>query len=351
MSLIDTLKSWFDDDSAKLVRHLLPPSQVDRTDDYRPLAAKRHYVRLWLAEMFLQEKVNWGTVYFPAVHSMVDFQFGSDRISVPGVADASKIGLRDDGRGDWVASNFLLTPLIPFNGGVVEVSAGLAAIKGENRLQSFIKVLGDFSSLLAVPQLSAALNIAGPLAGGMQTLFGGEGSHLSYRGAWDAGRTGGYLAIVRAKESDVDPARLWVVADRLREGKDRASSRPFERFDHMLLRLQVLEERDDWESLAFIREPMAKAADALAAGRQEEATSFYRAALVAVHGARELTDADRTRAKLKLRDDFEAMRKEFEVSGAVGGESWTLAGAMKRAIGVEAALARAEPSLEALLGE
>lgn len=350
MPLIDTLKSWWDSDTKVLARVDLPAAQVDRTADYLPLAARKHYVRVWLAQMFLRKQVSWGQTLFPAVHSMAKFTFGSDSVAVPGVADSSKIGLADDGKGDLVASNFLLTPLIPFAGGVVELSAGLAALKGANNLQGFTKVLGDFSSLLVVPQLSAALKVAEPLAAGMQALFAGSGSHLGFHDAYEAGRSGGYIAVIRAEEAQIDRKRLWVVADRLREGRDAASSVPFDRFDHMLLRLQVIAERDDWESLDFIAGPMAKAADSLGAGRAEEAATFYRAALLAVHSARELTEADRTRAKLKLRDDFEAMRREFAVSGAVGAEVWSFARTMKKALAVDDALARPEPSLDQLLG-
>lgn len=346
MSLIDTLKSWWSEDSAKLGRYYLSAAQVDRTGDYQPLVAKKHYVRLWLAEMFLRKQVDWGQQQFPAVHSMVTFTFGSDSVQVPNVADGSKVGLNDDGKGGLVANNFVLTPLIPFSGGIIDLSAGLAAIKGQNHLQGFIKVLGDFSTLLAAPQLSSVLNVAAPLAGGMQALFGGGGSHLSFHDAFTSGGSGGYIAVIRAPENQVDGSRLRVVADRLREGADAASSVPFERCDHMLLRLQVLAERDDWETLTFIREPMAKAAEALGAGRDEEAKTFFRATILAVHGARELTEADRTRAKLKLKDDFAAMQSEFGASGLIAGQAWSLARSMRGALGIDAAMARTEPSLE-----
>ncbi len=346
MSLLDTLKSWWTEDSTKLGRWLLPAAQVDRSGDYQPLEARKHYVRLWLAEMFLRKQVDWGQQQFPAVHSMVTFTFGTESVQVPNVADGSKVGLKDDGKGDLVANNFVLTPLIPFSGGIVDLAAGLAAIKGQNNLQGFIKVLGDFSALLAAPQLSSVLNVAAPLAGGMQALFGSGGSHLSFHDAYASGSSGGYIAVVRAPENQVDSRRLWVVADRLREGADAASSVPFERFDHMLLRLQVLDQRDDWESLTFVSEPMAKAAVALGAGRDEEAKTFFRAAILAVHGARELTETDRTRAKLKLKADFAAMQDEFGVRGLVGGEAWSLGRSMRGALPVDAALALAEPSLE-----
>ena len=81
------------------------------------------------------------------------------------VAGASLLpDLSTDNLDRVIGLNYPMTPLVPFNGGTVSLSAGLLAIAGKNDVKSFLKVLGDFSNLLMVPQLSAALTIATPLS-------------------------------------------------------------------------------------------------------------------------------------------------------------------------------------------
>jgi hypothetical protein len=350
MSLLDTLKNWWDADSRKFAYFALPEHQADYRQDYQRLTSKKHYVRVWLTEMFLQKHTRFGTTYFPAVHSLVKFEFGSEIVQIPNVADGTKVGIIGDRKGDLIARNFLLTPLIPFNGGVIEINGGLAAIEGQNYVQSFIKVLGDFSTLLAAPQLSAGLAIAGPLASGVQSLFSAGGSHLSFHEAFEGGISGGYFVFIRAPAAEVDGARFWILDNTLREGKSAEQSEPFEKHDHLVVRLQILENRDDWDRLTFITEPMSKATQALKDGREEEAKSHLRAAIVAVHEARELTVADRVRAKLKLHEDFEALRKDLGYHGLVSSAGFNFARSMRFALSPDEALERRDPSFEELFG-
>lgn len=42
--------------------------------------------------------------------------------------------------------NYPMTTLLPFRGGVVEILAGLFAMKGKDFLQSFLGVMEEFSS-------------------------------------------------------------------------------------------------------------------------------------------------------------------------------------------------------------
>src|SRR5207245_9158975 len=120
---------------------------------------------LWLSEMFLKRDVEWFRTRHPAVHAVVRFDFGDKKIELPTVAGLFDLpGIDTKNLGDVIQLNYQLTGLLPFNGGSVEILAGLLAMTGADYLEQSIKTLGQFSSLLAVPQLSAVLNVAGPIA-------------------------------------------------------------------------------------------------------------------------------------------------------------------------------------------
>jgi hypothetical protein len=354
MSLWDTLKGWVDRDRAMLVYQRMDPAHVDRQVDTQPIQAGRHYFRLRLAGMFLRKEVEWFRSWYPAVHSVVRFNFGDQRVELPYIADSTRVGMQQNGRGDVVARNFMLTPAMAFNGGTVDLDAGLMSIQGQNYLNNFIQVLGSFASMLAVPQLSAVLNVAQPLANGIQELFGAGDGHLhlglheSY--AADDLRPG-YIAVIRAQQQEVDTTRLWVLDDQLREGDGLGAgqNRPFERFDYLLLRLESFEERDDWESLTAIQEPFQEARRALKDLEDEKARFHLRTALVRALEARELTVADRRRVVTALKERFEQDRQDLGTSGLVGGSAPTLAEVMARPMSVDEALALGEPTYAEIL--
>jgi hypothetical protein len=349
MDIWKTMKSWIDKDQQKLLLFHLPAEQVDKTSDYQSLEAGRHYLRLWLEEMFLKKEVYLAQRWYPAVHSLVRAQFGSLQVEIPSVADASKVGLKPNQKGDAIARHFLMTPLIPFNGGVVELEAGLVGVEGENYLNNFIQVLGQFSDLLAVPQFSIALDIARPLASGMQSLFGQGTLHLGLHDAFSSESQGGYLAVIRATENEVDKDRLLVVDGQLRIGNNEANSRPFEGFDHMLLRVEVREERDDWQQLSTIDDAYRKVQDALLLLEEDRAKTLFRETLHRVLQTPELTKADRRRVTMALKDEFQKDQEELGISGLVEKGGSLMEQAMSSAMPVDIALQMGEPTLEELV--
>ncbi|MCZ7543148.1 MAG: hypothetical protein M5R40_06240 [Anaerolineae bacterium] len=361
MSLFDILKSRVDQEAQKLLYFSIDPAHTDRALNAQPIQAGRHYFRLWLSEMFLRKKVQFFKQWRPAVHSLVKFDFGDQQVEIPNIADESKIGMQEQGQGDVVARNYVLTPLMPFNGGVVEIEAGLVAVQGANYLDTLIKVMGDFASLLAVPQLSSALSVAQPLANGLQALFGAGNSalQLGFHDAFVGGGAGaasplqeGYIAVIRATEADVRKERLWVVKDELREGAGLSDGQhaPFQAFDHMLFFIEVREERDDWNQLTSIREPFQQAINALGDADETKADAFLRAAIVAALQSPELTKADRRRVVTVLKAEFDSVKADLGYAGLVAAPGPILETSMKRAMSVELALQMGEPTFEEVFG-
>ncbi len=221
MTWMDTIKGRFDKDSTKLVSWRVYPTHVNRQLMDQHAEVGKHYFRLRLTEMFLKKQVQFGSTWYPAVHSLVRCKFNNQVQDIPNVADSTRIGMQQNPQGDVIARNFMLTPTLPFSGDVVTLDAGLIALLGQNHLNKFVGVLSNFARLLMVSQFSLALNIAQPLLSGLQDLFGTDASnmHLSFHDAYSAEELKeGYIAVIRAPHDQVDTGTLWVVEDELCEG-------------------------------------------------------------------------------------------------------------------------------------
>jgi len=352
MSLWEALTGWVDKDSQQLISKVIDPkTHVDRPFDDVGMVAGQHYIRLRLSDMFLTKQVAWFKSWYPAVHSLVRFEFGNRSLEVPNIADSTRVGMQQGGQGDVVARNFVLTPTIPFNGGIISLNAGLVAVEGQNYLNSFLKTLGNFAGLLGVAQLSAALTVAQPLALGLQELFGAGKSHLhlgTYNSYAEKELKAGYIVVIRATETQVkDTSKLWVVADQLRMGNSLTQNAPFTGYDYMLFRVEVFDKRDDWEQLTAIQKPFQDAVRALHnTSDNSQALHYLRTALLEASESPDLTKADRRRVVDSLKEQFEQAKKDLSVEAAFAGKPPTLKQAMKYAIPIKDALKKPEPTRE-----
>ncbi len=353
----DTVKGWVDRDREKFVYKRIDPKNVDQQFDQTPLEAGRHYIRLRLAEMFLTKEVVAAKAWIPAVNSLIRLDFAKKQVEVPNIADLEHMGLKQTNSGDFIIKNFMLTPAMPFSGGTVSVSASLMAFETKNYLNSFIGVLGSFAGLLAVPQLSTVLNIAQPLANGIQELFGAGNGHL-HLGLYEAFSAGeiknGYIAAIRATEKQVDPSSLEIVQGELREpdGGNPGTMKPFTRFDYMLFRVEIFEERDDWAMLSYLDEPFQQAIDAVQEGDETKADLLIKTAVRQALRAPDLTEADRARVVAKLKEKYRQAKDSLKISGLVESKNeYTLAAAMKKPMPVKLALDQGVPTLEEAIAD
>src|SRR5436309_2835760 len=128
------LVNWFKDRwerEAKRYKYVnLDPKQVQlsggRTADSEPLVAGNHYFRLWLVGMSLKNDREWFKAWQPAVYSSITFTFGDKTETLTHVAGQSR--LKDVGTQSLdkvISLNYPLTALVPFNGGTIELDAGL----------------------------------------------------------------------------------------------------------------------------------------------------------------------------------------------------------------------------------
>jgi hypothetical protein len=345
MSLLDSISQWIDKDGTQLAYVRIPASQVDNPSTPQTLQAGVHYIRLRLASMFLKKSTKWFSTWYPVVQSTVRFQFADQLIEIPNIADESRLTMQQTPGGDVIARNFVLTPQMPFHGGVVSLAAGLFALEGQNYLKSVLKTFGKFSSLLSVPQLSLALNVAEPLAVGIQELFttANAGMHLGLHDSFSAGELqDGYFAAIRLPSDAVKVTELFVVNNELHEGSNPKNTQPFVKADYMLFRAELLDKRDDWEGLKSIKEPFDDAINSLG-GDQSQATHYMRTALLRATRSPDLTAVDKRRVVDRLIEKYGEAKALSGFSGVTQGEAQTLDQIMRNPMKTKLALAKGAP--------
>jgi len=320
------------------------------------LEAGNHYFRLWLVDMFLSNDREWGSAWHPAVYSAVRFQFGNQEEQISHVAGQSMIKDIDlAGANHNVTMNYQVTPLVPFNGGTVELETGLLAMQGKNDVRALLGVLGSFSKLLVVPQLSAALSIAGPLADGISQLIGISDARptLRFHDAWTGGGANplrsGYF-VVLADEPDARKSEKFSV----RDNGVYYDGRRLSGVHYMLFRIDGLETRDDWEHLASIQQPFEEAISKLQESIAEpdpevqkkivaEAERRLGAALLAAFRARELSRVvGRNQVVAALKQRFQQAKAQLGAGAFPSETPGSLADAMRNPMPPEEAMALGE---------
>ncbi len=258
------------------------------------------------------------------------------------------------GPGVW--TDFPVTGLLPYNGGTVEIEAGLTALTRTNSLGVAVSILDDFSGLV-LPPVSEALTVAGKVSDGVQALLGaseGEiflGLHQALVAAGGGGENvlaPGYLAVVGATEKEVKPASLSVKDSALRI-KDGDGDRPLEGYDYLLFRIEGRRERDDWRFPRF-DELMTKAISAYFANEHSAYERHQADLLAAILNSPDLVPPDRNRVARAVRDEIAAATSHG--AGAVPASPSTLARAVEiHAVSIDDPSVATDLTLRDLLGE
>jgi hypothetical protein len=325
----------------------------DQVLDATPVEAGYRYFRLWLAQMSLKNDREWATRWYPAVLSAVNFDYGGKPEEISHIAGETSLKNLDLANlNSGVTVNYPLTGLMPFNGGTVELETALMSVEGKSDMKSLLKVLGTFSSVLAVPQLSAALSIAGPLADGIAEFVGASGARpeLRLHDVWTGVNSGGsnllhagYFVVLAAPPNTIRANELWVKQDQLYRGASLEKCDPLTGFHFMLLRIDTTATLDNWEFIASIADPFNQAMDFLKSAVEADgdvrtsmlaqAEKRYASARAATFRARELT---KVVGGNQLRDGLEKQWNKAKAelgAGAFGdGDLPTLNSAMRLAM-------------------
>jgi hypothetical protein len=302
MTVWDKFRSWFEQDGVHFISHALARAQVDVAYDDTPVAADRGYLRIWLVEMFLTKARSWFQDWQPAVHGRVKLTFADQTAEIVRLAAPSADKFRAT---KAVMNNYVLLDLVPFRGGLVEIEAGLLALRGTDRLARAIGVVSAFSDLV-VPPLAQALPIAAKVRDSLAQLVDDIdevhlGAHQTLGGAGGANPLRpGYVAIVRATDTELDRSKLCVRGDRLCDG----SGKPLTGVDYMLLRIETAPSRDDLQHFSDIAQLRKAAIEAYLGGDAAKGDALVASAIARIATHPDLINADRRALAKLVRDDI-----------------------------------------------
>ncbi|WP_256788543.1 hypothetical protein [Frankia sp. AvcI1] len=229
-----------------------------------PIWPAQGYLRLWLAEGFLARARNWGNDRFPVLHAGASLTFGAGApvafttFSRPAAAWAVP--------GDQF--DFPITPLLPFNGGTVEIEAAVYQAAQTGPLGTAASFVAGFAELLG-PPLATAASVANAISTGLDSLIGASGDepvlgvHYAMISPGGGGQPvqAGHLAVVNAPPGSL-PGELTIGADgRLAvrgdptvaggSGGAGGGERRLTGFDYLVVRVETRTEHDVWLSPAM----------------------------------------------------------------------------------------------------
>ncbi len=305
-------------EAKKYKTHSVPAHRVAEDYDATPISAGEAYCRLWLVEMRLAKDVDWFKQRYPVVHAAVRFNHSGKSVTIPYLAAPGHLEeLAKDNLDKVIQYNYPLTPLFPFNEGLVELQAGLFSIAASDPIGKFIKTMGRFSELLPVPELSGVLKLAEPVYRGIEDLLdiGERRLELGYQQTFSEADGGGsnslkagYFTAILAEDNKINSDTLCIVNDSLRVGSPGPTkafvkdSKPLEGYSYMLFRLEK-RNAQDWESLTSIKELVYQAQDGVLSGEYEAVKTLLLPAIkTAIYRSADVAKADRKPMVLKIED-------------------------------------------------
>jgi len=270
----------------------MPENRVDlyykSSSEYNfcPFDPGNSYCQIWLVEMRLSKGVEWFKRRYPVVHSVIRFDHGRKNVTIPYIAGPGFIrNLTKRNLDRIIQCNHPLSPLFPANRGTVGLQAGLFSIPSGDVIKSFINVLGRFSGLLPVPELSSVLQFANPVYDGIQDFLnaGSKRLEIGYENTFDLTGSSygnclkaGYLSVIQDEYDKIDVDKLCVVNNSLRIGKKGSSSKFLENdtkyldgHSYILLRIKFRPDQD-WDALTRISKLVERAHIAILNGKLKE---------------------------------------------------------------------------------
>jgi hypothetical protein len=302
------VRGWFDANATHVTVTFIPDP------DGAPLAAYQGYLRLWLAEGFLAKAVTWGNQHFPALHGGASLRFlGTEPTPFTTLTRPP---------GNWTVPgaqfDFQITPLLPFNGGTVEVEAALYQATVAGPLATAVGLIGNLASLMG-PPLAIAAGIADKVSDGLDAILQADGGQPVLGVHWTMVAPGGpghklqpgHLAVVNAPPQQLGQL---VIADGRLAVSSGAGQRPLTGVDYLVVRVECREERDDWR-FPDLDELVRAAGLAAIEGHQDTFKARRTEAIARAWQSADLTPNDRKRVAKLVADEIDDARRLGAVPG------------------------------------
>jgi hypothetical protein len=314
---------WVEQPDGPYIIETILAHRTDADFDDAPLQQDRSYLRLRLVEAKVPDNLQSALLW-------------------------TELGLQFDGRESLFSrvtplAGGALTDPIPYTGGAVVVETSILDRSADPSARTAADVLLGCSRLIRSP-LNQAIPIAREISAGAASLVmsGTAPVRAGFRLAFgdavdDPALRPCYLALVVARPAQIDASRLSVADGRLHYAADEREPRPLEGYDYLLLQLEGMAEREDWQ-LPDIDGPFRRAIEYTSRSSAAEADAYRIMTLAAAWRSPDLSVPDRRRVVQAVNDELEGVARAG--LGATGDQVRDLAATMQaRAMGVEQAAA------------
>jgi hypothetical protein len=299
-SIRDRARRWWTEDATHVIYQHMPMAGAP------PMEAHSTYLRLWVTDLFVAKARQRAGDQYPAVRASARLSFaGSEQTFstlVQATAGEQAPGIRSR----------RLTNLIPFCGGVVGIQSCLYSVRASDDIRLALDLLGGFTSLL-MPQLTAIAGMQEQVAAGIDKVEGvmersGQRAVLTLdREYTAAGPVGeplrpGHIAVINAEAVAIDRTELSV-----RDGQLYHGDRPLDGYDYLVLGIETLRERDDWEIPEWTA-LIAAAIEARERAWDDRFRDIRQDLMAKIMSCHDLVRADRQRVAAMVRAELEQPR-------------------------------------------
>lgn len=319
MPLWDKVRRTGQRQARAFVFQQIPSSGADPGELQPALVPEQDYFQVLLCQMFLGTRSTLAANWLPAAHARVSLT----RTGRPPEEYSKVVRPEAHQLAQGVKLNYPLTPLIPFNGGMVEIEAALVAWQQSNRMEVAVELLQSVSAIaFPLPAVAPALGVATIVTTAARDLVDKcDGAvHLNLHQSYTSGDGAGnspepdtvlrptYLAVLLADENQVSPGTLRVVSSQLCRIDNDGQLRNLVGWDFLLLRVEGRATLDSFW-LPEMEDLFDRAITALEAGNPALADSYRKAAIGIVYRSPHFTWVDRDRIVGAVRARFDHVAK------------------------------------------
>jgi hypothetical protein len=304
------IKSVFTAEAAHTTVQFVPDPNEE------PLQPHRGYLRVWLAEGYLAKSRTWGNDHFPTLHGGAALTFGGRQQTTFARFTRAPEAITAPG----AQLNFPLTPLLPYEGGVVELEAALFRTTSGGPLATAADLVGALGPLLG-PPLSTAAAVTERISAGLDSVVKQNDSdpvlalHQAFRSAMSVADEGprvrsGYLLVANTPPGTFGKP---VFTDGLLHVESPAGLVRPTGVDYLVLHLECRTEHDSWRLAQF--DEIIRAAGTAYLNQQPDTFKALRIqAITAAWNSTDFVQADRVRVAKFLADEIDQV-KELGATG------------------------------------
>ena len=239
----------------------IPDDHGDQKDQLgQPFERDQHYFHVVINEMFLAHKRKWFTQIDPLVFVVSEFTYNKKDLVVPFIVGPSLLNQFGGEKAPpgMIFKDTSVSGTFPYRGGGLKLSVVLCQLSVGNYASELLQVIESTAKVLDFsPLLSPYANVAEIVLQGFNTLLRLNGTTplIGLRQPFDpnAGIPFVPSSFALIDEPNVDPQTLWVIGNRLMQGKSKAEATPYRKFDFVLYSVvtPIKNLRDDLDTLPF----------------------------------------------------------------------------------------------------